>query len=195
MENNTPIIDESVTVIVAPPVQQKNSPTAQRISKLIGQRSIQVAKEEALDESATINEADLDALLSKEDKYFYQVKRKTYLTSYPDLAEDQFDLDIVHLMIMEQIKQRQLLRKKKKQPALNIEEEYDKSVEKQSKFMKSLNVQRIDRMKQKGEKKVENNIAHLSVHFNSEDQIDGLNRRVLDLRAEEEELRAKKGML
>src|SRR5437660_1403223 len=126
MENDKQTIDESTTIIIAPSVEEKENPLLlKRINKLIGQKSIQVAKDQALDDSATINESDLDEILSKDDKKFYQIKRQAYLTSYPDLADDQFDLDVLHLMIMEQIAQRQLYKKKKKHPAIDIQEDYD----------------------------------------------------------------------
>lgn len=195
MENEAkPMIDQSTTVLVVSESIQKDTSTLKRINKLIGQKSIQLAKEEALDETATINESDLDLLLSPDDKKFYQVKRKAYLTSYPEMADDQFDLDNLHLMIMEQISQRGLLKKKKKHPALDISKDHDASTKKQLELQKTLNVRRTDRMKSKGERKVENSFANISVHFNSPDKLDELNREIIDMRAEEETLRLKKGI-
>jgi hypothetical protein len=193
MENSKPIIDESTTIIVAPTIEDPQKQLRmKRINKLIGLKSIELAKDEALDESATLNEADLDEVLSKDEYRFYQIKRKAYLTSWPELAEDPFDLDNLHLMIMEQVHQRQLLKKKKKSPGIDISKERQDSIKRQQDFMKSLNVRRTDRMKTKGEKKVENNIAHISMHFGSEDQVNLMSKRMEELTIEESELENKK---
>ncbi len=192
MNKPSTIIDESTTVIVSSPVEESNPLVLKRINKLIGQKSIQVAKEEAMDASATINEQDLDEILSKDDKRFYQVKRQAYLTSYPDLADDQFDLDVLHLMIMEQIAQRQLYKKKKKHPAIDIQEDYERSTKRQGEYMKNLNVRRTDRMKTKDNKKVENNIANISMHFGNDDQVNAMAKRTAEMALEETVLEERK---
>lgn len=195
MENNKPIIDESTTVIVAPALEERNPLILKRINKLIGQKSIQLAKDEALDESALINESDLDEILSKDEKRFYQIKRQAYLTSYPELAEDQFDLDDLHLLMMEQVHERQLLKKKKKHPSIDVSKERQDSIRRQQDLKKSLNIRRADRMKTKGERKNEISIAHLSLNFKDSGQMDDLNSEIIDMRKEEEMLKLKKGMI
>ena len=49
----------------------------------------------------SLNEVDLNVILSKDDNLFYQEKKASYLEAYPDLGNDPFDLDDLHLMIME----------------------------------------------------------------------------------------------
>lgn len=193
MLNEKPIIDESTTVIVTRQEEPKGNPLVnKRISKLIGQKSIQLAKDEALEASSTINESDLDELLSPDEKRFYQIKRQAYLTSYPDLLEDQFDLDDLHLMIMEQVYERRLWKKNKKHPSLDITKDRQESIRRQQDLKKALNVRRTDRLKTKGEKGPKISIANLSLQFGGQEEVNVLDERIRELEKDEEKLRLKK---
>lgn len=159
----------------------------QRVKKMISAKSVQVAvkRKTLLFDKENLNEKDLVNILGREDQEFYHEKKELYIESYPDLAEDPFDLDDLHSMIMEQIFQRNLMRKKKKHPFSDIEKEYESSTKRQNELKKSLSVRRTDRVKQKDGKKQQINIANLSVQFQDPDKLREFSERAMLLKEEE----------
>lgn len=147
---------------------------------------VSVKRQESKDSEA-INEAELQDILNKDDYTYYQAKKELYLSSYPDFT-DPFDLDDLHLLIMEQIFQRNLFKQKKKFPGRDITEAYEKSVKRMKELKQGLSVRRTDRIKDKNAKKTEVSIASMSVHFNSREAVDKMQSRIIDLRAEEASL-------
>jgi hypothetical protein len=150
----------------------------------------EVRKEEEkqkLIEEGNMNELDLKTLLSREDYNFYYEKKLMYLNEYPELT-DPFDQDDLHHMIMEQIFQRNMLKKKKKVPSANIMKEYQESVKRENDFKKSLSMRRTDRVKGKDVKQVVN-IAELSVRFEDKGELAAMQQRVMQARQEEAILR------
>lgn len=150
----------------------------------------EVRKEEEkqkLIEEGNMNELDLKTLLSREDYNFYYEKKLIYLNEYPELT-DPFDQDDLHHMIMEQIFQRNMLKKKKKVPSANIMKEYQESVKRENDFKKSLSMRRTDRVKGKDVKQVVN-IAELSVRFEDKGELAAMQQRVIKARQEEAILR------
>ncbi len=189
---NTPdsSIESNTRVIIAKP--QQSELQMARLKKLIAANEIRIVKnkeEKALArkeliEGGEINEIDLKTLLTKEDQDFYYDKKNDYLEVYPDLKGDPFDMDDLHQMIMEQIIQRSLLKKKKHKPYAAIEKEYSESIKRQENAKKSLSLRRTDRVKNK-EKKQTVNIANLSLNFTDDDKTKLLLDRIKEYREEE----------
>lgn len=177
--------DQNIEVILP----SKNEDPFKLIKGLVAEKSIRIntSKKELLLSKENLNERDLPSILVRDDQNFYMEKKALYLESYPDLAEDPFDLDDLHSMIMEQIFQRNLMRKKKKHPFADIEKEYENSKKREGEFKKSLSVRRTDRFKQKGEKKQQVNIANLSVHFQDAEKMKAFEDRAKELKRENEE--------
>lgn len=136
----------------------------------------------------SLNEVDLNVILSKDDNLFYQEKKASYLEAYPDLGNDPFDLDDLHLMIMEQVFQRNLLKRKKKHPNLDITKDYESSVKRQNDFKKSLSMRRADRVKAKQTGGPKINIAKISMSFTDEGKMVEMHRRLESMREEEQGL-------
>lgn len=183
-------IDDKTTVVVATPEADKlNSRLLASTKRLIESKSIKAEKTKTdLIKTKSINEIDLNTLLTKDDQLFYDEKKNIYLDKYPELEDDPFDMDDLHLMIMEQIQQRNLLKKKKKRPALDISKQYEASVKRQNDLKKNLSLRRTDRVKNKDTKKTQVNIAQLSVGFNDPDRLAEFTDRAAQLREEESRL-------
>ncbi len=182
--------EEKIRVIVTTPEMDKHNTLAlSRIQKLIEAKEVKVIEtRKALIEQGNINEIDLKTLLTKDDQEFYNEKKIQYLKAYPDLENDPFDMDDLHQMIMEQIIQRTLLRKKKKAPTADISKEYAESVKRQGEAKRSLSMRRTDRIKDKNTGKKVLNIASLSLNFSDADRGKILLDRIKEMRKEEEYL-------
>lgn len=158
------------------------------IIKIIEQSSVPIsAPRRKMSRNEEINEKDLEVILKENDFLFYREKKEQYLDYYPDLT-DPFDLDDLHLMIMEQIFQRNLLRKQSKSPAIDIRDDYERSIKRQLEFKKSLSVRRTDRVKNKQEGKKTINIAEMSVQFGDKDKMKEFTDRLKQLEDEEDNL-------
>ncbi len=145
-------------------------------------------KKEVQQKDESLNESNLIAILTKEEYQFYQEKKELYMGSYPDLGSDPFDLDDLHLMIMEQIFQRNLLKKKKKHPTVDIAKDYQDSVKRQNDFKKSLSMRRTDRVKTKTANKPTMNIANLSLIFQDPSRVVEVQQRMKAMQEEEAKL-------
>lgn len=189
MEDKRVDIDEKTQVIVSmPQVEQASSKMQFAVAKILKDKSVKKEeKKKQLMEDGNANEIELDVTLSKDDKDFYYTKKATYLEFYPELT-DPFDQDDLHHMIIEQIFQRNLLKKQRKNPNAQILEDYQSSVKREADFKKSLNVRRTDRMKDKKGPRVVN-IAELSMKFSSPDELNEMTKRLKDARDEEAQLR------
>ena len=154
------------------------------ISRMLEMRSLKKKRPTIADQNL-INELDLRSLLTPEDYLFYQEKKEQYIESYPDLNNNPMDLDDLHLMIMEQIMQRNLLRRKKKHAGVQIEDPYAASVKRQHDLKKSLSLRRTDRLKGSEPKKITVNIAQLGVVLQNEDEIKK-KQIIMDMEIEEE---------
>ena len=157
--------------------------------RLLTEMSVHKERKKAeLIEENNINEIDLHALLSKDDYEFYQEKKRSYLDYYPDLGNDPFDLDDLHLMIMEQVFQRNLLKRKRKHPTVDIAKDYEASVKRQGDLKKSLSMRRTDRVKAKqGPKTL--NVANLSVIVADKEKFAALQAGAEQAKLEEDLLR------
>jgi len=164
------------------------SASAKGVSALRVASENRALKKRELVESDNINEVDLETILTKDDHLFYQEKKRLYIEAYPDLGTDPFDLDDLHLMLMEQVFQRNLLKRKKKHPTVDIAKDYQDSVKRQGEFKKSLSMRRTDRVKNKQGTGPKINIANLSLNFNNPSKLNEMQKRVLDLQTEEEGL-------
>lgn len=186
----SPVKDENIRVIVSTPNADATKAAALvKIKRMIEQKEVKVIEEKkALIDQGNLNEVDLKTLLTKDDQEFYYEKKKQYLDKYPDLGDDPFDMDDLHDMIMEQIIQRTLLRKKKIRPTADISKEYESSKKRQADAKRSLSMRRTDRVKTKGEKKQVLNIANLSMNFSDPDKGRVLLDRLKELRQEENTL-------
>ena len=185
-------INDKTTVIVSTPeADKKNTAQVANAKKMIEANSIRVEtikKEKLKIDPNNLNETDLPSLLSREDNDFYLEKKALYINSYPELQEDPFDLDELHLMLMEQVVQRNLWKRKKKRPSIDIDKLYEASVKRHEGFKKSLSVRRTDRQKIKGEKKQQLNIANLSINFSDKDKMAEFTERAMLLKEEEANL-------
>lgn len=193
-ENNVPELTEKTTIVVDLDKEKLNTTTQKRLLKLIESRSVRRdgTKTPIRATKPSLNEVDLPDILSRDDNDFYEAKKAEYVEKYPELEEDPFDMDDLHLMMMEQIFQRHLLKKKKKHPAADITEDYQSSVKRQNDLKKSLSMRRQDRVSRKESKKSPINIANLSVNFGDHEKMDRLEDRIETLKAEEEALSNKK---
>ncbi len=173
-------------IVSTPEADGKKASMIAKAQKMIEAKEIKVldARKEAIADGS-INEIDLKMLLTKDDQEFYQEKKAQYLAAYPDLGSDPFDMDDLHLMIMEQIMQRTMLRRKKTRPTIDISKEYAESVKRQSEAKRSLSMRRTDRVKEKGSKKQTLNIANLSVQFSDVDKGKIMLDRINKMRLEE----------
>lgn len=188
----TPELDAKTTVVVSTPeLDAKSAKLVANGKKLIEAKSISIQKRRKdLIAENNINELDLPKLLIKEDQEFYLEKKQVYLDAYPDLQDDPFDMDDLHQLLMEQIFERILLRKKKTRPTTDIAKELENSFKRREAIKKNLSVRRTDRVKNKKDApKQQLNIAHLSLHYNEELNSGGLQERLDQLDAEEAELR------
>lgn len=169
-------------------IDSKNKRLLLAAKKILDKRIGEVStKRQESKDNESINESDLSDVLTKEDYIYYQVKKELYLSAYPELT-DPFDLDDVHLLIMEQIFQRNLFKQKKKMPGKDITEGYEKSVKRMKDLKQGLSLRRTDRLKDKNARKQTINIADMSVHFNSREGIDAMQKRIIDMRREENSL-------
>ncbi len=188
LEPKPVILDKDTTIVVNMPLPSVKG--QMQVKKML--EAISIKKEEtkkALIEQNNINEIDLKALLSKENYEFYQEKKYVYLEAYPDLT-DPFDLDDLDLMIMEQILRRDLWKRKKKYPTIDISKDYENSVKRQLELKKSLSLRRTDRVKEKGQTKQTLNISNLSLHFSDKNNMDKMELELRKERAEEDKLRS-----
>lgn len=163
-----------------------------KLGQLITSVSNPIDKPRRKSKTELSKEQELRLLLTEDDFEFYVNKKETYLASYPELT-DPFDLDDLHLMLMEQVTQRNLLKRKKKNPAVNISDAYEKSVKRQLELKKSLNVRRTDRVKTKEIKQTNTvNIADMSVVFGDKNKMMEFEDRLRLLENEEQELKDSK---
>ncbi len=176
-----------IRVIVSTPETDKfRKRGLAQIQKVIEAKETKIiqARQDVI-ESGTLNELDLKVILNKEDQEFYQEKKKSYIDAYPDLGSDPFDMDDLHDMIIEQIIQRSLLRKKRIRPTADIDKAFAESKKRQSEAKRSLSMRRTDRLKNKGETKKVLNIASLSINFSDKDKMQAMLDRVQSMRLEE----------
>lgn len=193
--NEEPVeIDETKqVVIVMPKVEEIRTRMQGTIRKIIEEKSIKRdEKIEELSKKNQINEIDIDSILSKTDQKFYDEKKRFYLEAYPDLINDPFDMDNLHLLIIEQIIQRNLLKAKQKHPNKEITESYERSLKRISKLMEDLSVRRTDRLGKKDQGKKTVNIASLSMNFSDSDAISAMQERLNLMNSEEQEIKERK---
>ena len=191
-ETKAEITNDTKVIVVTPEADRLNASAQARMKKLLEQKSVSIQRAGRAPIKIgpeTLNEVDLPDILKADDNLYYAAKKAEYLEKYPDLQDDPFDMDELHHMIMEQIIQRNLFRKKKKYPSSNISDEYQSSVKRESEFKKNLSMRRVDRLKQKGDKKQTVNIANLSMHFGQDGQLNVLEQRLAAMRQEEESIR------
>ena len=84
--------------------------------------------------------------------------------------------------------QRNLLKRKKKHPNLDITKDYESSVKRQNDFKKSLSMRRADRVKAKQTGGSKINIAKISMSFTDEGKMVEMHRRLESMREEEQGL-------
>lgn len=161
-----------------------------RAQKLINSKSVQLTEQKhAAILSNQLNELDLTGILSKDDFAFYMQKKAEYTVAYPDLEMDPFDLDDLHLLIVEHIMLRNLLKRKKSKPSVDISKDYADCVKRINELKKSLSMRRTDRIKTKTEgKKQQINIASMSVVLADPKKAQELEEKLKRFRAEEESL-------
>ncbi len=166
----------------------KNRQLLSAAKSILKKKSIMVTqKRQDSEDNELINESDLKDILNQEDYIYYKAKKEIYLESYPDLT-DPFDLDDLHLLIMEQIFQRNLYKQKKRLPSKDISEQYEKSIKRLNDLKKGLSVRRSDRLKDKTTKKPIINIASLSMTLGTKEGLENMKQRIIDLKAEEASL-------
>lgn len=193
--NTEPVeIDKDKQVIIVTPAADKIRTRMQNtIKRIIEEKSIKRdEKIEELSQKNQINEIDIDAILSKTDQKFYDEKKRFYLEAYPDLINDPFDMDNLHLLIIEQIIQRNLLKAKQKRPNKEITDSYERSLKRISKLMEDLSVRRTDRLGKKDNGKKTVNIASLSMNFSDSNGIDLMQERLSLMNNEEKEIMDRK---
>lgn len=180
-----PQIEVSQEVIVSP-IEVRPTSVVSRAEKFIKQKSVQLSDEKrAIIMQPNLNEMDLSGVLSKADFAFYMDKKADYLMAYPDLGEDPFDLDALHMLIIEHIMLRNLLKRKTKTPSVDITKDYDTCTKRIESLNKSLATRRTDRTKIKGEKKQTINIASMSVTLAGPEGASEMEKRIIKMAAEE----------
>ena len=192
MESEKDVInqDETVTLTTTDSFEDikldpKNKKLIKAAKNILKRKAITIAsKQQAAEDTEELNESDLKDILSKEDVVFYHSKKQLYLEAYPELT-DPFDLDDLHILIMEQIFQRNLFKQKQKSPAKDISDAYEKSIKRLDGLKKGLALRRGDRLKTKAEKKQVVNISNLSVQFASNEGVQRLQNRIIDMKGEE----------
>lgn len=182
-----PTMVEAIDVVISPELQEKNDAKTARglVAFNAAAEKIAIRKAEQPVEEPNINEADLSKILTRDDHEFYMEKKALYLAAYPDLGTDPFDLDDLHLMIMEQVFQRNILKRKKKHPNVDISKDYESSVKRQNEFKKSLSMRRTDRVKVKSAGGKTINIAKISMSFSDPNRLVEMQRRLESYRTEE----------
>lgn len=170
-------------------VETRTTSALSRAEKLIKAKSVQLVEEKHVAiMSNNLNEVDLSGVLSKDDFAFYMQKKSEYVVAYPDLENDPFDLDDLHLLIIEHIMLRNLLKRKKKTPSIDIGKDYTDCTKRINELKKSLSMRRTDRIKTKSEKKQQINIAHMSVVMSDPKKAAELDAKLQAFRAEESRL-------
>lgn len=194
MENEEPIIlyeknPKKPVEHQAPEIEYRGTSAADRALRLIEAKSIRTTEfKRQIMMTQSLNELDLTGILSKGDYAFYMQKKADYLVAYPDLEMDPFDLDDLHLLIIEHIMLKNLMKRKTKSPTADITKEYEACVGRIGNLKKSLSLRRTDRVKNKESKKQTLNIAQMSVHFSDPEKAKQMEERLAQAALEEQDL-------
>lgn len=175
--------------IKAPAIEVRDTSANARALRLIESKSVQVSQQKReMIMTQNLNELDLTGILSKGDYAFYMQKKADYLMAYPDLEMDPFDLDDLHLLIIEHIMLKNLMKRKTKSPTADITKEYEACVKRIGDLKKSLSMRRTDRIKNKEAKKQTVNIAQMAVHFSDPEKARAMEERLAQAALEEMDL-------
>lgn len=98
------------------------------------------------------------AVLNADELEIYRKETQEWFTAHPDWNAKE-DLDDIYGIAMEKVMQYRLLAKQKKKPYLDIEKNYDSSVERVHKFRTNLCARRSDRISNKKQTVHQTNIA------------------------------------
>ena len=118
------------------------------------------------------------AVLSPEELKIYSTEVGEWLDQHPDWDSKE-DLADVHGIAMERVIQYRLMSKQKRRPYLDIEKNYDTSVDRVQKFRTNLAARRVDRITSKRQSVHQTNIAIIAGQLDDKrmNQIKSMNNK------------------
>jgi hypothetical protein len=156
MKNIRPVVindEEEMDVIDVTPVETESVRT-----EIVRASGLMVPVVESLGDMISVPDSTR-AVLNVDELEIYRKETQEWFTAHPDWNAKE-DLDDIYGIAMEKVMQYRLLAKQKKKPYLDIEKNYNSSVERVHKFRTNLCARRSDRISDKKKSTVhQTNIA------------------------------------